>query len=121
MKVPFVLCLLLAASACSTLGDRQHAEQLSSSRLDNDYCVDHGLHYPDPAYTQCRRQLVDQRLYRDWQNLQLMHQTGRPANPAAADQGFRRPDPNGFHCHAEPQFGNDYVFCAYDDSSADSR
>ena len=113
MKASLLLLLLLAG--CATWHEDQHARELSDNRLDDGYCADHGLHYPDPGYVQCRRQLVDRRIYRDWQNLRLMHQAGQPALGAAAVPTYSHPDPAHFHCHPEPQFGNDYVFCGYDD------
>ena len=115
MKTSLFLCIALAVCGCSTLGGDRHAGELSDARADDGYCVDHGLHYPDPAYLQCRRQLVDRRLYRDWQNLRVMKQSGQPAMPSAPPPTFRAPDPAGFHCHAEPQFGDDYVICGYDE------
>lgn len=117
-----VIVVLLCVGGCAISSDR-HARQLADNRADDEYCVDHGLHYPDPGYTQCRRQLVDRRLYRDWQNLLSLQQTDRPTvDPGQVPPpSFRSPDPSGFHCHAEPQFGNDYVFCGYDNDVSDSR
>jgi len=113
MKALLLSCVLLCG--CAGLHDDQHARELSDSRLDDAYCVDHGLRYPDPGYLQCRRQLVDRRLYRDWQNLRVMRRASQPGpNPAPAPP-FHGPNPATFHCHAEPQFGNDYVFCGYDE------
>ena len=112
--VATVLCF----AGCSTWSGDQHARDLADNRLDDGYCADHGLQYPDPGYVQCRRLLVDRRLYRDWQNLQLVQRAGQPmGNPGPAPSSvFRGPDPASFHCRAEPQFGNDYVFCGYDDA-----
>lgn len=115
MKTFLLACLLLCG--CASLHEDQHAQALSDNRLDDGYCVDHGLRYPEPGYVQCRRQLVDRRIYRDWQNLRILHQAGQPVMGAATVTEFHHPDPAGFHCHAEPQFGNDYVFCGYDDAS----
>jgi hypothetical protein len=111
----FVLCMV----GCTSLADRQHADELSSNRLDQDYCTNHGLRYPDLRYIQCRRQLVDSRLYRQWKNSQLLKQSTQPRAGTPPMEGpepqFRTPDPAHFHCRLEPQFGNDYVFCDYDD------
>jgi len=116
MNAPRVLILVpVLLGACASMQDDRHARELAGNRVDDGYCVDHGLHYPDPGYLQCRRQLVDRRLHRDWQNLQMLRQAGQPALGDAAVPAFRYPDPAGFHCHPEPQFGNDYVFCGYDD------
>ena len=113
--------VLLLLAGCAYLHDDQHARELSDNRLDDEYCVDHGLRYPDPGYVQCRRQLVDRRIYRDWQSLRLMRQAGQPAMGAPTVPEFHHPDPAGFHCHPEPQFGNDYVFCGYDDIPVHSQ
>lgn len=119
MKAGYLILvgLLTSACGCTTLNSDQHARELSDNRTDDGYCVDHGLHYPDPGYVQCRRQLVDRRIYRDWQNLKMLHQAGQPTLGGAAAPVYRHPDPAGFRCHAEPQFGNDYVFCGYDDAT----
>ena len=123
MKTVLLICLLLCG--CSTLSSDRHARELADNRQDDAYCVSHGLHYPEPGYVQCRRQLEDKRLYRDWQNLRSMQRASQPAvNPTQTPvQGpsFRSPDPAHFHCRLEPQFGNDYVFCGYDDAALDPR
>ncbi len=123
MRTSYIVALaaILCVGGCATLRTDQHARELSDNRQDDSYCADHGLHYPGMGYVQCRRELVDRRLYRDWQNLQLMQRAGQPGSNPAPSSSFRSPNPAGFHCHAEPQFGNDYVFCDYDDYSAHSR
>lgn len=118
-RVLLLLATVLCTGACTTLSSDRHARELADNRQDDEYCVAHALHFPDPGYVQCRRQLVDRRLYRDWQNVRLMQQAGQPQvqPPAVSPAPFRKPDPAAFHCHAEPQFGNDYVFCGYDESA----
>jgi len=122
MRISPSFCLLICLCGCTSLGGDPHARELEHNRLDDSYCVEHGLHYPDAAYVQCRRQLVDRRLNRDWQNLRAMQRAGQPAvapmQASPPSLPFRTPDPAGFHCHAAPQFGNDYVFCGYDDGAA---
>ena len=117
MKAHLLFWLLLCVCGCTTLGGDRHAQALEDNRLDDSYCVEHGLRYPDPGYVQCRRQLVDRRLYRDWQNLRQMQRASQPVSGPAPvpSPPFHGPDPASFHCRAEPQFGNDYVFCGYDD------
>ncbi|HSN17091.1 MAG TPA: hypothetical protein VLV87_02680 [Gammaproteobacteria bacterium] len=111
-----LVAALLCIGGCATLAGDSHAQELADNRADDGYCIDHGLRYPDPGYVQCRRQLVDRRLYRDWRNLQSIQRTRQPTGNigSAPSSSFRSPDPASFHCHVEPQFGNDYIFCGYD-------
>jgi hypothetical protein len=123
MRVKHLLLIaaVLSICSCATLSSDQHTRELADNRQNDGYCTDHGLHYPDPGYMQCRRELVDRRLYRDWQNLGFMRQVSQPAVNPVPPAPFRSPDPTSFHCRAEPQFGTDYVFCGYDDTAADSK
>ena len=120
MRASLLSCFLLCLCGCASLGGDPHARELEDNRLDDTYCAEHGLRYPDAGYVQCRRQLVDRRLYRDWQNLRAMQRASGPAiSPTQVplpSPSFRSPDPAGFHCHPAPQFGNDYILCGYDES-----
>ncbi|MGE5624520.1 MAG: hypothetical protein ACM3ZT_03115 [Bacillota bacterium] len=112
MKLPSVFFLALLAAGCASYADRQHAQELSDNRQDDEYCVAHGLHYPDPAYVTCRWNLENQRLYRQWKSTQMMRTPpGPPAAPGVAVP-FRDLDRQSYSCHPEPQFGQDYVFCS---------
>jgi hypothetical protein len=120
MKTTWILCLSLCIAGCASYADREHADRLSLSASDDDYCASHGPQYPDPGYVQCRRELVDKRLYRQWKSAQLMNGAGPTTAPRPALQDdYRAPDPAAFHCHPEPQFGGKYVFCGYDGPTSD--
>ena len=120
-KSLLLFAIALCVCGCATLSSERHSRELADNRQDDSYCIDHGLHYPDPGYVQCRRELVNRRLYRDWQNMRVMQQASQPPTNPSPSVPFRSPDPASFHCHAEPQFGNDYVFCGYDDASSNSK
>jgi hypothetical protein len=111
----------ISVCACTTLSSDQHARELADSRQDDGYCVDHGLRYPDAGYVQCRRQLENKRLYRSWQNLRMLQGASQPPHRPTQAPVFHAPDPTTFHCRAEPQFGNDYVFCGYDDPATGQK
>lgn len=123
MKASLWICVVLCIGGCSTLGGDRHASELADNRADDAYCIDHGLHYPDAGYVQCRRQLVDRHLYQDWRNFNQMQRAGQAATNAGTGTppAFHRPDPARFHCRAEPQFGNDYVFCGYEGDASEPR
>lgn len=125
MRIPvaFLLVSIFCVAGCASLSSDRHARELADNRADDEYCAEHDLRYPDPGYVQCRRQLVDRRLYRDWQSLRLMQRANQPVgNPSPVPQStYRNPNPASFHCHAEPQFGGDYVFCGYEDTDPRPR
>ncbi len=119
MKTVILLsALALLAAGCSDLTTREHAEELSASRADNDACVAQGLHYPDPAYVTCRYGLQNERLRRQWRNVQMLQSAGKPAPAGVSGADFRPLDRGRFECRPEPQFGGDYVFCGEDEGPA---
>lgn len=118
MKTSWTLALAACAllAGCASSGEGRHADELSANRLDNDYCVSHGLNYPDPAYVQCRWTLANSRYYRQWKSSQMLNRASQPAGgPARAiatpEPQFRPLDREHFQCRLEPQFGGNYVFC----------
>lgn len=111
-----LLIILVLTAGCANLEARRHANELQSMRQDDEYCVTRGVHYPDPAYINCRYAVQDARALQQWKSLQ-MAQTA--ANPRAlmtlpshyATESYHSLDRERFACWPEPQFGGNYIFC----------
>ena len=119
MKSAWILCLTLCATGCSTFTANQTNDELSYNRSDHEYCTDHGLNYPESAYIQCRWNLANARLYRQWKSAQMLNRAAQPANSPSASpigQQYRPLDPGHFHCRPAKRLGNDYVLCDYDEA-----
>jgi hypothetical protein len=85
---------------------------------DDQTCVQQGWKYPEPRYVSCRLKLEDDRLYSDWMNLQLMHQTqNQPYNvpaPYNYRDTYRRLDPDHYDCRLATLDSRDYILCGAD-------
>ncbi|MGH8293242.1 MAG: hypothetical protein ACRESA_07195 [Gammaproteobacteria bacterium] len=111
-----LLLTLVLAVGCANIETRRHANELQSMRQDDEYCIGHGLRYPNPAYINYRYKLQNSRALRLWKSLQLAQAAVRPkpivgSSPPDVTQIFHALDRARFQCWPEPQFGYDYIFC----------
>ena len=111
-----LLAILALAAGCADLDARRHANELQTMRQDDEYCVNRGLHFPDPAYVDCRYAVQNARARQQWKCLQLANAAANPKSlvtpPASnATENFQPPDRSHFECWQEPQFGGTYIFC----------
>ncbi|HET7922594.1 MAG TPA: hypothetical protein VFM15_07555 [Gammaproteobacteria bacterium] len=117
--------LLLAAgllAACASYAAREHAHYLHLAQQDDASCGEQGWHYPAPRYVTCRMKLQDARQYRDWMNLQLMHQTqARPTGIAPAypyKEAYRPLNRDHYSCRYTQEAGQDYILCSESEHAA---
>ena len=120
MKSMVILGLALLCAGCASLADRQHAQELSVNREDNDVCVAKGLRYPSDDYRACRWSLQNERLRRQWRNTQMLQSAGKPVPTGVSGADYKPLDQQRFRCWPEPQFGGDYVFCGEDGGRMDA-
>jgi len=117
MKSIFLmLAAILLLAGCASIAGHEHTHALKLAVQDDQTCQAQGWGYPDPRYVTCRLQLDDQRQYRDWMNLQLMHQT-QYQNPSAPPpypyrEVYRPLDQDHFHCRYVTENGQDYILCS---------
>jgi len=110
----FILSLVLAA--CASYDARQHAGLLQTALSDDQTCRQQGMKFPDGPYVTCRMQLQDDRLHKDWLNLQLMRQSQQqPQNipaPYTPREFYRPLDPAHFVCSlVTEQDKREYILC----------
>lgn len=121
-RVTHVICLLgsafalsLVLGSCATYNTRLHAHRLALAKQDDAACQAQGWKYPSPRYVSCRMQLQDQRLRRDWLNLELMHQT--QAQPTGIPQAYpyretyRPLDRANYSCWMSNESDQVYILC----------
>lgn len=122
---PLVALALLPLAGCESLAAREHANLLETAMLDDQACVQQGTKYPEPRYVSCRMQLQDQRLYKDWMNLQLMHQTNYtpPYVPPAYPyhDAYRPLNPDRFSCRLVTEDKHDYILCGEDHEQKEDK
>ncbi|MGH8280785.1 MAG: hypothetical protein ACRERZ_01190 [Gammaproteobacteria bacterium] len=121
MKTAFLALAITLLAGCSTLASHEHVKTLRLAVQDDQSCQAKGLRYPDPRYVTCRMQIDDQRQYKDWMSLQMMHQTqyqNLNAPPAYPYREVYRPlDRDHFHCQYVTENAQDYVLCGEDAQS----
>jgi hypothetical protein len=116
MKQLLPCALLLSLAACASYDAHQHAGLLQTARQDDQTCAQQGMKFPEDRYISCRLQLQDDRLHKDWLNLQLMRQTQEQPTAVPAPytpREFYRPlDPAHFVCSlVTEEDKRDYVLC----------
>lgn len=116
MKQLLPCALLLGLAACASYDAHQHAGLLQTAREDDQTCAQQGMKFPEDRYISCRLQLQDDRLHKDWLNLQLMRQTQEQPTAVPAPytpREFYRPlDPAHFVCSlVTEEDKRDYVLC----------
>ncbi|MGB9430074.1 MAG: hypothetical protein WCC11_09440 [Gammaproteobacteria bacterium] len=121
MKTIRLMLVLMLFSGCASIAGHEHAHMLKLAVQDDQTCQAQGWRYPQPRYVTCRMQLDDKRQYRDWMNLQLMHQTNYQ-NPSAPPpypyQAVYRPlDRDHYHCQFLSENDHDYILCGEDSQS----
>lgn len=116
MKTRILILTVLLLCGCAHLAAKQHTRTLKQAVQDDQTCQKQGWNYPEPRYLTCRLQLDDHRQYKNWQNLQMMHQTqyqNLSAPPAYPYRDVYKPlDPDNFACHYVTENGKDYILCA---------
>lgn len=100
---------------CATLAGHEHANLLKQAVRDDQTCQAQGWRYPQPRYVTCRLQIEDQRQYRSWMSLQMMHQTNYQ-NPTAPppypyQQVYRPLDRDHYDCHYLRENGQNHILC----------
>lgn len=111
-----LLILLMLVVGCANIQAHRHATELQTMRQDDEYCVSHGLHYPDSAYINCRYAVQDARALHQWKSLQMAQTAANPKTVMTppshyATESYHSLDREGFYCWPEPQFGDTYIFC----------
>ena len=115
MKLAFLLLAIIVLAGCASLAEREHAHALKLAVQDDQTCRAQGWRYPQPRYVTCRMQLDDKRQYRDWMNLQLMHQsqhlnpTAPPAYPYR--EVYRPLNRDHYACRYVTGNDKDYILC----------
>ena len=116
MKQALIFALLLGLAACASYDARQHASLLQTAQQDDQTCTQKGVKFPEDPYVTCRMQLQDDRLHKDWLNLQLMRQsqqqpTAVPA-PYTPREFYRPLDPAHFVCSLDTEEDKrEYILC----------
>lgn len=117
----FCIVLLSALAGCASLEAHDHARMLETAVQDDRTCLEQGWRYPDPVYITCRMQLQDDRLHKDWLNLQLMRQSQAQPNaipaPYTPREYYRPLDRDHFDCRLYNENKLDYILCDEDDNS----
>jgi cell division protein FtsL len=116
MKQTLTLILLIGLAACASYDTRQHTELLRTAAQDDQTCLSQGTRFPEDRYVSCRLQLQDDRLHKDWLNLQLMRQTQVQPNqvpaPYSPREYYRPLDPDHFVCLLTTEADKrDYILC----------
>jgi len=103
-------------TGCAHLASDEHAHTLKLAVQDDQACRSQGWHYPEPRYITCRLQIDDQRQYKDWMNLQMMHQTqyqNLSAPPPYPYRDVYRPlDPEHYQCQYVTENDQDFILCS---------
>ncbi|MGH8398925.1 MAG: hypothetical protein ACRETA_11895 [Gammaproteobacteria bacterium] len=121
MKIIFILLVATLLANCASVANHEHARSLNVAIQDDQTCQAQGWQYPDSRYVTCRFQISDQRQYKDWMSLQMMHQSqyqNLNAPPAYPYREVYRPlDRDHFHCHYVTENAQDYILCGEDAQS----
>lgn len=111
----------LLLSGCASYANHEHAHLLAQAQQDDATCQAQGWNYPAPRYVTCRMSLQDQRMYRDWLNLQLLHRTQtQPTGIPEAypyNEVYRPLDRDHFSCRLSHENSQDYVLCGEDEKA----
>ncbi|MGA9852589.1 MAG: hypothetical protein WBR15_06625 [Gammaproteobacteria bacterium] len=118
MKTIFLILAIASLAGCATVAGHEHSNMLKQAVQDDQNCQAQGWRYPDSRYVTCRMELDDKRQYRNWMNLQLMHQTNYQ-NPTAPPpypyrEVYRPLDRDHYHCRYITDNGQDYILCGED-------
>ncbi len=115
MKPFFLMLTIMLLAGCASLAAHEHAHALKMAVQDDQTCQAQGWRYPDPRYVTCRMQIADKRQYRDWMNLQIMHQSQyqNPSAPPAYPyrEVYRPLDRGQYHCRYIAENAKDYILC----------
>lgn len=116
MKSAVLVVVAIMLTGCAHLASDEHAHTLKLAVQDDQACRSQGWHYPEPRYITCRLQIDDQRQYKDWMNLQMMHQTqyqNLSAPPPYPYRDVYRPlDPEHYQCQYVTENDQDFILCS---------
>ena len=115
MKIRALIVTAILLAGCAHLAEREHTRTLKLAVQDDHTCRNQGWNDPEPRYISCRMHIDDQRQYKNWQNLQMMHQTqfqNLSSPPPYPYQDKYRPlDPDRYGCRYVTEQGKDYILC----------
>lgn len=73
--------LLIGLTGCQLLQGMEEDRRIRLARADHEACVERGYDYPGPAYTECRMEVHDARLYEQWMELHMSLKQQAAAEP----------------------------------------